>query len=274
MDAELLRLRRPRSVRQLTNSTGAVTDTYDYDAFGNLINSTGSTPNNYLFAGEQFDPALGLYYNRARYLNTATGRFWSMDSYEGNDDDPRSLHQYLYTENNPVDNTDKDGNQIDDVAAASIDIPLPNFNTIVNAGPLLKIQFENAFTVASKAHAAAIGWLPGGSRGNILDSLCRLASVVKPLDCERGCLAWQDWMYNWVENAIQIHKPNWNNVSPQREYLLEYYIFVHHILSVSFNTTGLTPVVLDPWRNPSNPVWEESTYIQAFGSFTDEKNGD
>jgi len=44
------------------------TDTYDYDAFGNLINSTGSTPNNCLFAGEQFDPALGVYYNRASGL--------------------------------------------------------------------------------------------------------------------------------------------------------------------------------------------------------------
>lgn len=71
------------SVRQLTNSAGSVTDTYDYDAFGNLIDSTGSTPNNYLFAGEQYDPALGLYYNRARYLNTNTGRFWSMDTNEG-----------------------------------------------------------------------------------------------------------------------------------------------------------------------------------------------
>ena len=39
------------SVRQLTNSAGAVTDTYDYDAFGNLVTSAGSTPNNYLFAG-------------------------------------------------------------------------------------------------------------------------------------------------------------------------------------------------------------------------------
>src|ERR1051325_7691170 len=36
------------SVRFLTDSTGAITDTYDYDAFGNLISSTGSTPNNYL----------------------------------------------------------------------------------------------------------------------------------------------------------------------------------------------------------------------------------
>jgi hypothetical protein len=33
----------------LTNSAGEVTDTYDYDAFGNKINSTGTTPNNYLW---------------------------------------------------------------------------------------------------------------------------------------------------------------------------------------------------------------------------------
>jgi RHS repeat-associated protein len=97
------------SVRQLTNSAGVVTDSYDYDAFGNLINSTGSTPNNYLFAGEAYDPALGLYYNRARYLNTTTGRFWSMDSYEGDSQQPLSLHKYLYGDGDPVDNVDHCG---------------------------------------------------------------------------------------------------------------------------------------------------------------------
>ncbi|HKV81571.1 MAG TPA: RHS repeat-associated core domain-containing protein [Candidatus Sulfotelmatobacter sp.] len=97
------------SVRQLTNSTGAVTDTYDYDAFGNLINQTGSTPNNYLFAGEQYDPALALYYNRARYLDTTTGRFWGMDTYEGDNYAPRSLHKYLYLSSNPVDRRDPSG---------------------------------------------------------------------------------------------------------------------------------------------------------------------
>jgi RHS repeat-associated protein len=97
------------SVRQLTNSSGTITDTYDYDAFGNLINSTGSTPNNYLFASEQFDSALGLYYNRARYLNTATGRFWSVDTAEGDDTEPPSLHKYLYTSANPVNAVDPSG---------------------------------------------------------------------------------------------------------------------------------------------------------------------
>jgi len=90
--------------------------TYDYDAFGNLIHSTGTTPNNYLFAGEQFDPDLGFYYNRARYLNTSTGRFWTMDTFEGYDDDPPSLHKYLCVEADPVDNVDHCGKCLPAVA--------------------------------------------------------------------------------------------------------------------------------------------------------------
>lgn len=101
------------NVRFLTNSAGTVTDSYDYDAFGNLISQTGTTPNNYLFAGEQFDPALGLYYNRARYLDVRVGRFWGMDSYEGMPGDPRSLHKYLYAVDDPVDRLDPSGNQAD-----------------------------------------------------------------------------------------------------------------------------------------------------------------
>ena len=127
------------SVRQLTNSAGVVTDSYDYDAFGNLINQTGSTPNNYLFAGEQYDPALGLYYNRARYLNTATDRFWSMDTFEGDDQDPLSLHKYIYAEANPVDGTDPSGFQdsmgelgAEESMSATLDaMPTLNFQTIV-----------------------------------------------------------------------------------------------------------------------------------------------
>src|SRR5208282_1620441 len=122
------------SVRQLTNSSGAVTDSYEYDAFGNLSNSTGSTPNNYLFAGEQYDPALALYYNRARYFNSATGRFWGMDTEDGQDRDPLSLHKYLYAEGNPVDNLDPSGNEIDEVMGG-----LGMMDTI-NAIPIISLR--------------------------------------------------------------------------------------------------------------------------------------
>jgi RHS repeat-associated protein len=110
------------SVRALTSATGAITDTYDYDAFGNLIHSSTTlsspTPNNYLFAGEQFDPDLNLYYNRARYLNVSTGRFWSMDTFEGDIFAPVSLHKYLYASANPVDRMDPGGQ--DDLASLSV----------------------------------------------------------------------------------------------------------------------------------------------------------
>jgi RHS repeat-associated protein len=97
------------SVRFLTSSTGVITDTYDYDAFGNVISSTGTTPNNYLFAGEQFDPALGIYYNRARYYDQRQGRFWSMDSADGDRYSPASLHKYLYANADPANNIDPSG---------------------------------------------------------------------------------------------------------------------------------------------------------------------
>jgi RHS repeat-associated protein len=98
------------NVRYLTDINGQVTDTYDYDAFGNLIAQTGSTPNNYLFTGEQYDPDLGLYYLRARYHNPDTGRFWSMDSFEGFGEDPSSMHKYNYCGANPINAYDPSGN--------------------------------------------------------------------------------------------------------------------------------------------------------------------
>jgi RHS repeat-associated protein len=43
------------------------------------------------------------------YLNPNTGRFWTMDSYEGSNQDPLSLHKYLYCQNNPVMGIDPSG---------------------------------------------------------------------------------------------------------------------------------------------------------------------
>jgi RHS repeat-associated protein len=97
------------SVRQLTNSTGQVTDSYEYDAFGNSFTKQGTTPNNYLYRGEQYDSDLGLYYLRARYYNPTTGRFMSRDPLSGQAKDPASLHKYLYANGDPVNGIDPSG---------------------------------------------------------------------------------------------------------------------------------------------------------------------
>ncbi len=97
------------SVRMLTDEDGSVTDTYTFDAFGNLTASAGDTENSYLYRGEQFDSFTGLYYLRARYMNPTTGTFITMDEYAGSVFEPVSLHKYLYANANPVMNSDPTG---------------------------------------------------------------------------------------------------------------------------------------------------------------------
>ena len=137
------------SVRALTDTTGAVTDTYDYDAFGNLIHSTGSTPNVYLYSGEQFDPDLHLYYNRARYLNVSTGRFWTMDTYEGDSNSPLSLHKYLYTSDEPVTSTDPSGR-----ATATEQVQAGGISEKIDATESQIVQVLNGIARATEAAEA------------------------------------------------------------------------------------------------------------------------
>jgi len=100
------------NVRQLTNASGAVTDSYDYDAFGNQLNTTaGNTPNVYLYRGEQYDTDLGLYYLRARYYNPVSGRFMSRDPEDGISTDPKTLHKYTYAGGDPVNAKDPTGRE-------------------------------------------------------------------------------------------------------------------------------------------------------------------
>jgi RHS repeat-associated protein len=99
-------------VRRFVSSRGtavAVTDTYQFDAFGMPIVSTGTTANNFRYSGEWLDPNLSFYNLRARYYNQATGRFETMDPYQGSIIDPATLHKYVYTKNNPVNAVDPSG---------------------------------------------------------------------------------------------------------------------------------------------------------------------
>jgi RHS repeat-associated protein len=169
------------SVRALTDATGAVTDTYDYDAFGNLLHSTGTTPNNYRYSGEQFDPDLNLYYNRARYLNTSTGRFWSMDSYEGDSQSPRSLHKYLYTANDPVNRLDRNGH---DYSLVSVAVA----GTIVGvlAGATIGAIRGG---VNGAIEGAAIGALTGGPAAVLIVTSGLALAAVSGISAGAGVLA-------------------------------------------------------------------------------------
>jgi RHS repeat-associated protein len=97
------------STRVLTDELGGVTDKYTYDAYGRILKSTGTTQNNYLYAGEQFDKGLNQYYLRDRYYGTDIGRFTQRDRFDGDMMQPLSMNRYGYTHGNPINGTDPSG---------------------------------------------------------------------------------------------------------------------------------------------------------------------
>jgi RHS repeat-associated protein len=67
------------SVVSLSNSIGALAETYSYDSFGKVVVSTGSLANQFQYTAREYDSETGQYYYRARYYDPATGRFFSED---------------------------------------------------------------------------------------------------------------------------------------------------------------------------------------------------
>ncbi len=65
------------SVRAITDSSASQVATYSYEAFGELLSSSGTVDNPFRFSGQQQDET-SLYYLRARYyLLPMHGRFMS-----------------------------------------------------------------------------------------------------------------------------------------------------------------------------------------------------
>jgi RHS repeat-associated protein len=67
------------SVRALTDETGAVVATFDWDAFGMPVASTGSATTRLGFHGDWTDPGTGLQYLHARVYDPTTGQFLTID---------------------------------------------------------------------------------------------------------------------------------------------------------------------------------------------------
>ncbi len=157
------------SVRTLIDaSSGTITDSYDYDGYGMLLSSSsGSTPNNYRYSGEQWDQDLGAYYLRARYYSPQTGRFWTMDTFEGNSEDPLRLHKYLYAANNPVNNIDPSGHDLIGLMANFyVKAQLGAFTAFTTYGALTEtVAFATALSMLNSAQLLSTGIDPETGQG-------------------------------------------------------------------------------------------------------------
>ena len=92
------------STRLLTDSSGAVQATYQFDPYGNLSASSGLITNPFHFAGQFQDPESGLIYLRARYYEPATGQFITPDPIFQS-----TRQRYAYVSGSPLNGTDPYG---------------------------------------------------------------------------------------------------------------------------------------------------------------------
>jgi RHS repeat-associated protein len=157
----------------LSDASGTLTDSYDYEAFGQLLNETGSTENRYRFAGEQLDSGLDQYYLRARYYNQYAGRFTQMDTWMGNNSDPVTLHKYLYANADPANMVDPSGNfGLTSIGVASniqvelsmlqVDIGINFGNSLINGDSQSASSFGFAIILNLLPAKAALQLLRGG----------------------------------------------------------------------------------------------------------------
>jgi RHS repeat-associated protein len=85
------------SIREMTDATGTIQNSYSYGAWGELRASSATIPNSYGYTGREFAED-GLYFYRARYLDPGVGRFWSEDPNGFKVDN--NFYRYVY--NNPI----------------------------------------------------------------------------------------------------------------------------------------------------------------------------
>lgn len=125
------------SIVKLTNDSGAVVHTYQYDAWGNI--EVGASEPGYAFTGREWDPETGLYYYRARYYDPKTGRFISEDpiGFAGGD-----TNLYAYVRSNPGTGTDPHG-----LLSLTVDPNSPFGRRMAKMTPLERFLFPLDFVM-------------------------------------------------------------------------------------------------------------------------------
>ena len=99
------------STAAITDINGNVTDTFEYDTYGNLVSRTGTSVVIFLYNGRDgvVTDSNGLIYMRARYYSPELRRFINADIIAGEISNAVTLNRYAYANGNPVSNIDPFG---------------------------------------------------------------------------------------------------------------------------------------------------------------------
>ena len=99
----------------ILNTSGAAVVEYAYDAWGNIISTTGSMAstlgahNPLRYRSYVYDQEYSLYYLQSRYYNPETGRFLNADAFTSTGQGLLGNNMFAYCQNNPVAYIDPNG---------------------------------------------------------------------------------------------------------------------------------------------------------------------
>ena len=158
-------------VTAILNTSGSAVVQYTYDAWGKLLNTTGSMAetlgeiNPLRYRGYVYDIETGLYYVSSRYYDPEIGRFISPDTTDVLTATPMELtdkNLYAYCDNNPVMREDKGGQFWNIIAGAVIGGGLELAGQLLSGKSLSEVNWAKVgVSAVSGGLTAAVGPVAG-----------------------------------------------------------------------------------------------------------------
>ena len=189
-------------VVKLIDQDGAVAAAYAYDAWGNILSSSGSMAetNPLRYRGYYYDSETGFYYLQSRYYDPATRRFINADSYGSTGQGFIGTNMFAYCRSNPIMRIDAYG-KWDINVEISFDLT-PGYHDIADT---------NMYSVSA--------WVSGAETLSIKDASCADVTISPDSVTVGGMLSfttdfWGDeiisatFSYGDSEQSLRVIPPN------------------------------------------------------------------
>jgi RHS repeat-associated protein len=203
------------TVWALVDGSGAVIESYDYDAWGRVLSvrdgdgtelARSAIGNRFLFHGREYSWSTGLYCFRARWYDPVTGRFLSNDPIGISG----GLNQYVFCANNPINSTDPFG--LDNFWGHHGQNFYVSGSTAAWPGAAGAVSSIQASTIAQGVNAALCDLGQPQPAGNVYPYQSDFAGVRNP-----------GFTSGWP-GSTSGHGPSWESaVVPGSDYIVKYY---------------------------------------------------
>ncbi len=132
-----------KTIRVISDSTGAEVKRTIYLAFGKKEIQTGTHTESKGYIGERHDEETGYLFLNARYLDPELGRFISPDWWDPNQEGV-GTNRYSYAHNNPINKSDENGHVVVPIVKAIEQIAIHGPRALALARSLLNLAMATA----------------------------------------------------------------------------------------------------------------------------------